>query len=118
MKAETVTLGGEARFASCPKRRPRHALATNDDPAMDGRGGRIFDYLFGTYVWASRLKYRRDKFFERATWHADQETYYGRLVADAASSSFRGKTAEPAPESPTETITVPVKTIERWLGLP
>jgi hypothetical protein len=73
---------------------------------------------FGFYVWASRLKQKRDEFLARATWHAKQETYYGRLVADSATSSFRRKMAEPSLESPEKTITVPVKIIERWLGLP
>jgi len=73
---------------------------------------------FGAYVWASRLKHKRDEFFARATWHAEQETYYHRLVVDSATSSFRRKMAEPALEPFTETITAPVSTIERWLGLP
>jgi hypothetical protein len=74
---------------------------------------------FGACVWASRLKHRRDEFFERAIWHAKQETYYSRLVANAASGSFRGKVQEPPPQSPAEeTIILPAGTIERWFGLP
>jgi hypothetical protein len=73
---------------------------------------------FGVYVWGTRLKQRRDEFFARATWHASQETYYRRLVADSATSSFRRRMADIALESPEKTITAPVKIIERWLGLP
>lgn len=72
----------------------------------------------GAYIWASRLKRRRDEFLARATWHAELESYYRRLVTDSPKSTFRGQVAEPAPEAPAKTITVPVKTIERWLGLP
>jgi len=72
----------------------------------------------GVYIWASRLKRRRDEFLARATWQAEQESYYLRVVTDAPKSTFRGQVAEPAPEAPAKTITVPVKTIERWLGLP
>jgi hypothetical protein len=73
---------------------------------------------FGAYVWASRLKHKRDEFFARATWHAEQETYYGRLVADSVKVSVLRRMPDPPLEPPEKTITAPIRTIERWLGLP
>jgi hypothetical protein len=73
---------------------------------------------FGASVWASRLKRRHDEFVARATWHAEQETYYRDLVARSATPPFRGMMPEPAPEAPEKTLSMPHRTIERWLGLP
>jgi hypothetical protein len=73
---------------------------------------------FGAYVWGTRLKQRRDEFYARATWHATEETYYRRLVADSVKVSVRRKMPEPPLEPPAQTINEPIRTIERWLGLP
>jgi hypothetical protein len=72
----------------------------------------------GASVWASRLKRRRDECLARATRHAEQETYYRDLVARSATSNLSVRMPEPAPEAPEKTLTMHVRTIERWLGLP
>jgi hypothetical protein len=78
----------------------------------------ILSIALGASVWASRLKLTRDEFSTRATWHAAQETYYRRLVADSAKVPVSRRIPAPPQEPPPQTITAPVRTIERWFGLP
>jgi hypothetical protein len=78
----------------------------------------VLAIVFGSAVWAQRLKQRRDEFLARASGHSAQEATYGRLVTDSVSARFPEETAAVKSDSPSEKrIAVPVNTIARWLGI-